>query len=267
MANSTWIQLTNQGLRQSGLPEIPDDGTTFNNPNLGLMTRYQICMREFIKITHDIVSVDLPVAFARRRFQLNINATANTYQLDSGMSVESITFNGFRNLSITPPGPPVLRNWTYEYFSSKYADPSLISSGAPTHYILLPPLRTDVSPIYRVQLFPNPDQAYSLEYIAQLNPYQLLLDTSPVLWPPEYEHIIILQARFELEDLLGEGKAGSLYAQAQKAYSKARQKATQPSAERKAIRMKKMFHRGAAFGYYNSPPDSDAPYNAPDTIR
>ncbi len=276
MANSNWIQLANIVLRQSGLPEIPDDGVTFDNPLQGLMTRYQLAAREFVRTTHEMVSVDLPTGFARRRFTLNIdNVQGPIYNLDSGMSVESLTFDSFRNLSVTPPGPGQIRNWTYEYFTKYYADVSLIQSGAPTNFILLPVLRQNVSPIYQVRMFPNPDQAYTIEYVAQLNPYALKMSTDLVLWPPEYEHVITSMARFSLEDLLGEGKAGSLGAQAAALYAKARQKATQPVAERKKIRMKQMYAKGYGYGggygtnngvgptyYYPSPPDNDAPYTS-----
>lgn len=280
MANSVWVILANNILRQSGLPEIPIDNpnvlpgsnqsmsTAFDNPGQGLMTRYQSCAKEFIRLIHEKISVDLPVNFARRRFTLNLNPiTGAIYPLDSGMSVESLTFDSFRNVSVQPPGPGVLRNWTYEYFTQRYPDLSQIYSGAPTNYILLPVERTNVSPVYNVRFFPNPDQAYNIEYIAQLNPYALKVSSDIVLWPREYEHVITDMARFELEDLLGEGKAGTLGMQAEKAYQKARQKATPPRAERKGVRMKRMFVRRGVFGYYDSPPDSDAPYLNPDTIR
>lgn len=268
MANSTWIELTNNVLRQAGLPEIPDDGNTFNNPGQGLMTRYQMAAREYVRIIHEKISVDLPVNFARRRIPLNIdNLAGSIYDLDTGMSVESLTFDSFRNLSISPAGPGVLRNWSYEYFTTRYPDVTQISSGAPTHYILLPVARANVSPVYQVRIFPNPDQAYQLEYVAQLNPYPLTVDTSVLLWPPEYEHVVSDMARVSLEDLLGEGKAGTLSLQAERAYQKARQKATPSRAERKGVRMKRMFVRRGVFGYYDSPPDSDAPYLSPDTIR
>lgn len=250
MPNHSWITLTNNVLRQSGLSEIPDDGVTFDNPLQGLMTRYQMAAREFIRLMHEKISVDLPVNFARRQFILPIdNVQGPIYNLDPGMSVESLTFDSFRNLSVTPPGPGQIRNWTYEYFSIRYADTSLIYSGAPTHFILLPVARTQASPVYQVRFFPNPDQAYSISYIAQLNPYELKLATDIALWPPEYEHVLTDMARFNLEDLLGEGKAGSLGMQAEKAYQKARQKATPPRAERKKIRMgPTMFPRGYMYG-------------------
>lgn len=274
MANSTWVQLTNNVLRQSGLPEIPVDditagtSTAFDNPGQGLMTRFQSCAREFVRVVHEMVSVDLPVNFARRAFQLNIDNLAGAiYSLDSGMSVESVTFDSFRNLSVSPSGPGQLRNWTYEYFTIRYPDTTQIYSGAPTHYIFLPVQRPNNSPIYQVRLFPNPDKPYSLEYIAQLNAYQLKLSSDIVLWPPEYEHVLTTRARFELEDLLGEGKSGSLFVQADQLYKQMRKKATPSKAERKTVRMKKMFVRRGVFGYYDSPPDTDAPYSTPDTIR
>lgn len=254
--------MTNIVLRNSGLPEIPDDGATFNTPLAGLMTRYQLCAREFVRITHEMICVSLPTTFARRRFALPIdNIQGAIYNLDPGISVESITFDSFRNLSTNPPGPGNLRNWTYEYFTRRYPDVSLIYSGAPTHYIFLEPQSQIKSPIYQVRFFPNPDQPYTLEYIAQINRYNLTQDTSIITWPPEYEHALVKAARFELEDLLGEGKAGSLYIQAQTIYQKIIQKATKPGSERKFVRMAKMFHRRSYGGFFDSPPDTDAPYN------
>lgn len=258
MANTTWKGLTDRLLRKSGLDAIASEAA-FNNPSQGLMTRYQMAAREIVSIIHEKVSVDLPVNFARRQFTLPIdNVQGAIYPLDSGMSVESLTFDGFRNLSASPPGPGVIRNWTYEYFTARYPDISQISSGAPTHYIILPVARTAESPLYRVRFYPNPDRAYTIEYIAQLNPYPLTVATSPLLWPPEYEHVIVEMAQFNLEDLLGEGKALSLGQQAELAYRKMRQKATAPRAERKAVRMKTLFRGRATRGYYDSPNDNES---------
>lgn len=274
MANSTWVQLTNDVLRQSGLAEIPVDNptagtsTAFDTPGGGLMTRYQSCAKEFVRIVHEMASVDLPVNFARREFTLNINPLEGPiYPLDSSMSVESITFDSFRNVSVAPPGPGQIRNWTYEYFTIRYPDVTQIYSGAPTNYILLPVDSSQRSPLYQVRMFPNPDQNYVIKYIAQLNPYQLKLSSDVVLWPREYEHVLTTEARFQLEDLLGEGKSGSLFMLATKLHAKMRQKATPPRAERKGVRMKRLFVRRGVYGYYDSPPDSDAPYLTPDSIR
>jgi len=278
--NSTWVALTNNVLRQSGLPEIPIDNpdvqpgseesmsTAFDSPGQGLMTRYQICAKEFVRLIHAKITVNMPVEFAKREIILFINnITGPIYPLDPGISVESVTFNSFRNLSVQPAGPGSLRNWTYEYFTERFPDLTQISSGAPTNYIFLPVQRTATSPLYQVRFYPNPDQQYKISYIAQLNPYEIELSSDIVIWPPEYEHVITDFARFNLEDLLGEGKAGSLGMQAERAFLQARQKASRPQAERKGVRMKKLFQRRGVYGYYDSPPDSDAPYITPDSIR
>lgn len=265
MANNTYRGMTNRLLRQRGLPEIVSDDV-FNQPNAGLMARYQLVARELIAIIHEMACVDLPVNFARRRFELPIdNVQGAIYPLDTGMSIESLTFDSFRNITPNASGPLRLANWTYEYFSARY-DQSMIPSAPPTNFIILPVERTAASPIYRVRIYPNPDKAYTIEYIAQLNPYSLVNATDTVLYPPEYEHVILMEAAAALEDLLGEGKGGSIYVQAQRAHSKARQKATAPRAEKRAVRMKKMFSGRRSFGYYDSPDDGES-YSTTPNIR
>lgn len=264
MANSSWRTLTNNVLRQSGLPEISSD-SIFDQSGVGVLTRYQSCAKEYIRHIHEMWSVDLPVDFARRKFQLNTAAGQAIYPLDTGMSPESLTFDGFRCITTGYAGK--LYNYTYEYFSTKYTDVTMIPQGSPTHYTILPIDRTNQSAVYNVRIHPIPDRSYALEYIAQLNPYQLQFAADLVLWPPEYNHILEGLARADLEDILGEGKSGGVGAAAYRAYQKMRQKASRPSAERKAIRMQKMFNRSRSTGYYPSPNDADAPYSTPDTIR
>jgi hypothetical protein len=77
---------------------------------------------------------------------------------------------------------------------------------------------------------------------------------------------LLQEAAAILEDLLGEGKGGSLLAQAQRAYQKVRQKATAPRAERKAVRMKTLFAGTRRDGYYDSPDDGET-YSTPAGIR
>ena len=261
--NSTWITLTNNILRQAGLPEI--SASLFDQGGIGVLTRYQSCAKEYIRHIHEMWSVDLPTEFARRKIQLPLQQGQSVYPLDTGISAENITFDSWR--CITPGYAQRLYNWTYEYFSIRYSDTSLIQSMPPTHYILLPVDRINNSPIYQVRIYPNPDQQYAIEYVAQLNSYPLALSTDQVLWPPEYNHVLEELGRAELEDILGEGKGGTTGQSAYRAYQKMRQKATRPAAERKKIRMQQMYTRKRSLGYYPSPNDADAPYSTPDTIR
>lgn len=263
--NSTWLSITNRILRQRGLPEI-SSAQAFDQPGSGLMTRYQSAARELVAIIHEMISVDLPVQFARRRFDLNVdNIQGAIAPLDSGMSVESLTFDSFRNITAGLGGPLKLRNMTYEYFSANY-DVSAIPSAPPTHYILLPIERTETGAVYRVRIYPNPDRAYNLEYIAQLNAYSLQASGDQILWPPNYEHALIMECVAALEDLLGEGKGGSAYQIAARAVAKVRQKATAPRAERRGVRMKQLFGRGRNGYYYDSPDDGES-YPARPGIR
>lgn len=262
--NSNWITLTNNILRQSALSEISP--VNFDQQGVGVLTRYQSCAKEYIRHIHEMWSVDLPTEFARRKMQLNITEGQSIYPLDIGISVESLTFDSFRNITQNGSASK-LYNWTYEFFSRRYPDVSQIETSRPTHYILLPVDRVNSSPVYNVRIFPNPDSTYNLEYIAQVNAYQLALSTDQVLWPPEYNHVLEELSRADLEDILGEGKGATVGSTAYRAYQKMRAKATRPSAERKTIRMQVMYTRKRSLGYYPSPNDADAPYSTPDTIR
>lgn len=259
MANTDWFTLTNRGLRQAGQPEIRDRAFFSNAAKL---TRYQAAMKEYIRFQHNAIFNDMPALFAERRITLNVdNVTGAIYPLDTGISAENITFNSFRNITPNYGAGTPIHYWDYENFSEN-VDVNVIASGRPSHWILLPVERTELSLVYKVRIYPTPDRAYNLEYIAQVNPYTLESDTSIVIVPPEYDHVLEAFARGSLEDILGEGKGGSIQAQAEQAFRKMRKKADRPIDQPKGVRMKTFFRSGrygssgSRYGYYDSPPDN-----------
>lgn len=254
MANSTWLQLTNATLLLAGLDPIPDDGTTFN---VGPMAKYQDATKRFIQLGHQMMCVKAFRHFAERLIPLQGFEGQSDYPLDTGMSPEGITLRSFFNVSPNVPQSyknTELRNWKYEEWLRRNNNPTInaTNTGPPTRWILLPLNRTALSPIHMVRLWPTPDDNYLFQYKAKLNAYPLTLDTSIVLWPQEYEHVLTMFAWDLLERDLGEGKEGNIKALADKALAEVKLVSGVPEDIRKAPRTMRLPSR-RRMGWYNSP--------------
>lgn len=233
MANSTWLALTNECLRYSILKTIPG-ATQFNDDNQ--LLEYQWAAKYYVRLSHQLLTLRATKHFAQRRIQLNTESGTNTYNLDTGISASGLKFRSFWNVTAGGSQNGEIYPLDYTRFLEDYPDQSVITTGAPKQWVLLPVERTDVSPVYKVRLIPTPDAAYELQYRAQISPYQLTEAVSIVLWPPDYEHCLTMFSWAMVERALGEGKEGVIQQLAQKAVSDVQLIAGVPEDLKRAIR-------------------------------
>lgn len=241
MANASWFEATNEVLSLAQLDEI-EDLTTFNN---GPLSKYQKGAKKYIRLAHKHLSVRAYRHFASRRFQFPTSASTPIYELDTGLSPENIRFETFFNVttgSAAGQNGPIY-NKKYEQFNLENPDKDKITSGAPTHWILLPSDQDEESPVHKIRLYPNPDQAYLIEYQAKLHAYELTSGDSKILWTPEYEHVLWEFAWNLLERGLGEGKEGSIAMMAYQAAKEIHLISSKPEDIRKAPRTMRMGSR------------------------
>lgn len=202
MANSTWRALANEAYKLAGLKPIDNDAS-FNDDNL--LEKPYMQGKYAVRLAHKHLTPRAVRHFATKRIELPVSAGAAVYQLDTGINPSAIKLRSFFDVTA---GGGRLNYMDEDEFTARYPDLTLVPTGRPTNWILLTSERTDASAIWRVRIFPTPDADYDLQYKAQLNAYPLNVGSDIVLWPEEYEHVLIEFAWHLLERGLGEGKEG-----------------------------------------------------------
>lgn len=255
MPNSTWRAVTNDALRLASLDTIQTDAAF----DADQITKYQAFAKYVIRLGHAMLTVRARKHFTERRIELLVFQDVKDYQLDTGISAESLVPYSF--FSISPNAPQSsqnvpLVNMPYEQYMAQFPVGTPVPKGAPTAWIFLPLERTDPDPVHRIRVFPTPDQNYTLQYKAKLNASALTKATDKVLWPPEYEHVLTTFAWNLIERDLGEGKEAMIAQLADKACKEVWLAAGVPEEVRRTPRTMKLPSR---FGdrRYNSPMSVD----------
>lgn len=251
MANSTWFEATNEVLALSGLPKIAT-ADAFNGTS---PQKYQRIAKQFVKLAHKHLGVRAYNHFNSRIFDFNTAAGTNIYELSTGLSPEGVKLHSFFNNSTgtlaTQNGRiPYLE---YERFKRQYPDLSNVGTGTPTFWTLLPIDSQETSPIHRIRIIPDPDNAYTIEYTAKLDIWELEDDQSIILFPKHYEHALWMYCWNLLETSLGEGKEGMIGAMAIKAANEVFLAAGKHPDAIKAPRTMYIPQRRGSRGYIRSP--------------
>lgn len=251
MANATWLEATNEVLSLAQLDEI-EDASTFN---AGPLTKYHKATKKYIRLAHKHLSVRAYRHFSTRRFQFLANASTAVYDLDTGLSPENIRFRTFFNVSTGTAAAQngEIFNQEYEVWRRENPDESKITTGAPIRWIQLPIDESEESPVHQIRLYPNPDQAYTIEYQAKLHAYDLVDSNSKILFPREYEHVLWEFAWDLVERGLGEGKEGNIVALAREAAREVRLVSAKPEDITRAPRTMKIPMRRSRGAWIRSP--------------
>lgn len=251
MANSTWFQTTNKILELKGQLQI-SSADNFNNPITGL-TRIQSQTRAFVDLCDRLLNVKRNNRDTSQEFALTTQVgnpdilSTYTYQLDASISIESIRYWSFFNTtpqsddagSTTSISAQGIYNMPYREFRRRWPDFTSIPLSPPVLWVIMPKslMQGGVGIVNDTILFyPIPDAVYTIQYQAKTNAVPLQLDTDPILWSPQYEHVLWTWAGAWLEDALGEGKGQMAQYYAERALSEYLFWAAGPDEERKAIR-------------------------------
>jgi hypothetical protein len=215
MTNATWLESTNDVLALSSLPLITS-ADAFNNSGL---QKYQRVTKQFVKLAHKHLGVRAYDHFNKRIFDFPTEVGTSIYELRTGLSPEGIQLHSFFNNST---GTLASQNgripyMEYDRFKTLYPDLSHVGTGAPTHWTLLPIDSEETSPVHRIRIIPDPDNAYTIEYVAKLDMWELENDESLILFPKHADHALWMYCWELLESDLGEGKEGRIGLMAQKA--------------------------------------------------
>lgn len=242
MANATWLEITDELNDLTRIRRIKTAAAFDSDPSS--LNSPQRANKAYVKFCHHYMTARMREWFTHRVIELPIDSLAAnaTFPLDTGFNPDGLKPNTFFNVT-TGSGAPLnseLQVWSEEQFNRLYPDKSAIPSGSPEAVILLLPRRTDMTPVWRVRIFPNPDNEYSLNYTVHLNAYTLTVATDIILWPREYQHVITSFAWELAERGLGEGKDAFLRELAQKAASDVQLVGTVPQDIRKGIKMFKI---------------------------
>jgi hypothetical protein len=254
--NSSWFSATNSVLQLAQLP-IVQSTTSFDAPiGSGGLSKYQNAAKWKIDFAHRHLTLKMCTAFTQYKFQLSINAGVTDYILDTGINSESLSYHSWYN--ITPGNPyagflPLLK---YEDYLDRFPDQTVIYSSPPEYVVQLPYDRTldTGNPMPRIRIFPVPDNTYTLQYQARLNPFSLVNSGSQILWPPQYEHGLWSWAWKFLEIDLAEGREQMLDAMVDDVISQIRVMSQKAEEVRKGVRILSLNgrhryrYRGGYFG-------------------
>jgi hypothetical protein len=291
MANNNWFTCTNTVLALASLDQIADEATFDSGADN--LEKYQLAAKMFVMLANQHLGLRCRRHFNKRLFSFTVqpppggwgtsinppggNAYGNCIaQLDLGIASENLTPHSFfvcnnplqvgsQGTTLDPSQNRRLSNWKFEEFVQAYPQQQLITTNTPTRWILLPidsgniwsPNQGDDTTQW-VQIYPNPDQQYTVIYQAKLNAQQVQKSTDLILFPPWYEHAIWEFAWAVLESDLGEGKEPMITQMAREAANTVELAAGTPTDIRKAPRMMRLRRRTGLAWYYNSPLSVDA---------
>lgn len=233
-----WMEGTNEVLLLGSLPKIPSAAAFDDEANL---TPEQLKAKYLIRLGQMAESPRMVAEFLKRRLPLPFQAGVSTYDLDPGINPGTLKFGSFFDVTAGGNGFE-LKAWDYNDYKRMYPDASIVPTGKPHNYILVPPEREEVDPNWRVILFPTPDADGDAQYIARINPTALVDSTSYLTWPFDYEYALWMWAWYLMEQDLGEGKEGVIMALANKAFKDIKIANFASDAQRKTVRvMGKLF--------------------------
>jgi hypothetical protein len=233
--NSNWFQATNSVLLLTQLPQVASPAIFDANQ----LTKYQSAARYKVDFAHRHLTLKMVTAFTNRKFQLPIQQGVTDYQLDTGISAESLKYHSWYNITAGSPYTGFLPLMKYEDYMNAWPDQTIIQSGPPQYVVQLPYDRQlDLNePQPRIRIFPIPDNSYTLQYQARLNYYPLVSSGSIILWPPEYEHGLWSWAWKFLEIDLAEGREQMLDAMVDDVISRIRTVSQSAEEVRKGVRV------------------------------
>jgi hypothetical protein len=208
LANSTWFETVNSVLQLATLPPVITT-TAFDN---GPISKYQNAAKFKIDFAHRHLTLKMCTFFTTYKFSLIINQGTTDYILDTGINSESLSYHSWYNITAGSPYAQFLKLVKYEDYLDRWPDQTVVQSGPPEYMVELPYDRTldTGNPMPRIRVFPVPDNTYTLQYQARLNPFPLVDSSSQILWPPQYEHGLWSWAWQYLEIDLAEGREGAL---------------------------------------------------------
>lgn len=251
MTNSTWFSATNSVLNLASLPLVPSP-TAFDN---GQMTKYQNAAAYKVDFAHRHLTLKMCTAFTKYKFQLLIFQGTTDYILDTGINSENLAYHSWFNITAGSPYACPLKLVTYEDYTSRYPDQTVLQQAPPLYVVNLPYDRQldTGNPQPRIRIFPIPDNTYTLQYQASLNAFPLTTSSSQILWPPQYEHGLWSWAWKFLEVDLAEGREASLDAVVDEVISQIRVMSQKAEEVRKAVRIMHYSgrrRRGYGGGYF-----------------
>jgi len=251
MPNSTWLEATNEVLALASLPQIKTPAAFMGT---GLQ-KYQRVAKQFVKLAHKYLGVRAYNHFNERIFDFQTSSGTTIYELETGLSPEGIKLHSFFNNSsgtLSSQNGPI-GYMEYETFKRRYPDQSVPNVGVPQFWTLLPIDKDQSSPVHRIQFSPNPNNAYTIEYVAKLDMWDLEDEDSIILFPKHYEHVLWMFCWNFLEGDLGEGKDGQILAMAMKAANEVFLAAGKHPDARKAPRTMKVPMNRRSRGWVRSP--------------
>lgn len=223
MPNSSAFTIANTCLLGCGLAPIASAAVY---PNV--TDKYQKQMTIMLQLVQAKMSLRMNKRFNIRKFSFktqgpDANGVITTSYPVKGATIEGFKANSFFNITTNGVYDSRIRMMTYEYWRMTWPRPDETTMGPPLHII---PMDDDGSGICRVMVWPYSDQQYIVEGQCRVICPQITDGNTQVIFPPHYEHVLILKGMEMLETRLNEGREQAIGPMADEAIAEVMQDAS-----------------------------------------
>ncbi len=244
MPNSTLREAVNKVLRMKRLLTIDSDDV-FNDPTR--RSSDQDALMVFFDMANRLALERMNTRWLNREFPLPLTQGQAVYDLDAGISSESLAYHSFVNTSVGGSAGAI-RGWNggYDAFRNAFPDLTLITEAVPRIWVLLPIDASAGEATHKVRFYPTPDASYQVIYRAKLNVVPLENAGDILQFPREYEHTLFFYAKALLESEMGSGGDDLTYELASKAVEAVKAWSKGPMETRPIQRVAINFRNGKA---------------------
>jgi len=229
--HSQFGDICNAICRQVGLATMTDEAK-FNAKSGLQRTHLQIIM--YVDDADAKLALRLSELFTTRRFVTNTADGVKEVDINAMADLEGVKYHSFR--CNTAGNQKRLNFIPYDVYRELNPNLQDLEEGAPRSwtYFDQPEENARSQSTRQVVLYPVPDGVYELEYSAKVNHTALTNYSDKVLWPPQFEHVLINFGRAMIEEKMG---TGNYMEYAQAALDNVRQWATAPADNVKKVNM------------------------------
>jgi hypothetical protein len=198
VAGSKFIDICNKIAWKCGQNSF--DSSTFDDTST--LDRPQAQIKLYAETSNQMLMVRLTELFTERYYTLQTVAGVSDYPVDASCNLEGVKYHSMR--CNTTANAREIDYMTYNEYRNLVPDPSLATNSKPQRWTDLTTKIADAGPADNIRFWPTPDDVYEIEYRAKLTAKPLSSQNDTILWPYQYEHVLILWGEAMMKRKLGD---------------------------------------------------------------
>ena len=202
MANSTYREIVNRVASLHGKSSVATDGE-FDS---GALENIYAQIKGFFSLANQMYGRTVRTRFLMREYTLPITSASNKYEVHTSTSPDRLVPE---SLYITTTGegkPLIFYPGGYRRWKMTYPEGETVK-GTPEYFFIYP--QTGDEKEY-IGFSPPASKDFSVNYSGYLRPVPLNAAADLIMWPKEFEDVIILACSQFVEYVLAEGKMGDI---------------------------------------------------------